>query len=186
MSRTTRGAKDPKGGRAASEHEAEPDLVAELLNDWSRERPDLDAGAMGIVGRVIRLGGELRSSASHALRPFDLHYTDFDVLATLRRSGHPYRLTPTELRRAVLLTSGAMTASLGRLERKGLLTRSDDPSDGRVRAVVLTEEGLQLVDQAVVARFEDAARAIEGLRASDRKTLERLLRDLSLMQGPTV
>ena len=145
------------------------DLLTDLVDDWRRERPELDASAMTIVGRILRLAAEFRDRATQALRPYDLHYTDFDVLATLRRRGDPFRLTPTELRQAVLLTSGAMTASLARLQEKGFLTRASDSSDGRVRAVVLTKAGRDLVDEAVTARFDAAEGSVGRLSGEDRK-----------------
>ena len=154
----------------------ETDLLDRLILDWQRERPDLDPSSMAVVGRLIRLGGLLRTSAGRALKPVDLHYTDLDVLATLRRSGEPYRLTPTQLSRSVLLTSGAMTASLNRLEKRGLIERAPDPSDGRVKAVVLSKPGRELIDRAIPLRFDEAKAAVQGLSAKEQKTLAKLLR----------
>ena len=156
------------------------DLLDQLTADWARERPDLDASAMAVVGRVIHLGALLRNSAHQALKGFDLHYTDLDVLATLRRRGKPYRLTPTELSRSVLLTSGAMTASLRRLEKQGFLERAADSSDRRVRAVILTRSGKTLIDKAIAVRFEEASQSVAGLTDDEISELGRLLRRLSL------
>ncbi len=160
---------------------ADQDLLDQLIADWKHERPDLDAAAMQIVGRTINLAGKLRSSANQALKPFELHYTDFDVLATLRRSGKPYRKTPTELSQLVLLTSGAMTAAIHRLEKRGLVSRAPDPSDGRAMAVVLTVEGVRLVDKAVASRFAEAETAVAALSPEDRARLAELLRTWTVL-----
>lgn len=156
------------------------DLVDQLLRDWSRERPDLDATAMAVVGRVLNLGQILETRANDALKAAGIGYTDLDVLATLRRSGAPYRLTPTVLRRSVLLTSGAMTACLNRLEAQGLLTRGPEAGDRRVLNAALTERGRALADQAIVRRFAEASEAVAGLTAAERDVLAGLLRKLSL------
>ncbi len=155
-----------------------PDVVDQLLDDWRRERPELDAAAMAVVGRILHLGRLLEAAANERLRGTGIHYTDLDVLATLRRSGRPYRLTPTELRKSVLLTSGAMTACLNRLERRGLVSRSASDGDRRSLAAALSARGLALVDKAIVARFEQATQAVATLGAGERTELARLLRKL--------
>lgn len=156
------------------------DLLDTIACDWLRERPDLDSSAMSIVGRVIHLASILKARANQALKGHNLHYTDLDVLATLRRSGTPYRLTPTELTRSVLLTSGAMTATLRRLEEKKFVSRALDKRDGRVRTVALTPAGIDLIDEAIAVRFAEATRSVQALSQRDRDELARLLRILSL------
>jgi DNA-binding MarR family transcriptional regulator len=151
------------------------DRVAHLLQDWRRERPDLDVAPMAIVGRILNLGWRLESRANRVLKPFRITYTDLDVLATLRRTGTPYCLTPTALCGAVLVTSGAMTACLDRLERAGFVERQPSAADRRSRAVALTPKGRRLVDEAIAARFSEAREAVSSLSASERKTLALLL-----------
>jgi DNA-binding MarR family transcriptional regulator len=155
------------------------DLVDQLIEDWSKERPDLDARPMACVGRILRLASALEARANAAIRSSGLCYTDFDVLATLRRSGPPFRLAPTTLRNAVLITSGAMTAALNRLEKAALIRRSQDAADGRVRWVTLTPRGRTLVDRAVELRFTEASEAVAGLTAQDRAALSALLKKLA-------
>lgn len=156
------------------------DVVDQLLRDWRRERPDLDASAMAVVGRVLHLGRLLEAGASECLREIELSYTELDVLATLRRSGAPYRLTPTLLRRSVLLTSGAMTACLNRLEARELIVRSHEDHDRRALAAALTPKGRKLIDRAIEARFAQAQQAIAGLSKNENAELARLLRKLRL------
>jgi len=152
------------------------DLIDRLIDEWKAERPELDASAMGVVGRIITLGNLLQKRAGEALKPFGMHYTDLDVLATLRRSGTPYCLTPTELLNSVLLTSGAMTTLLNRLEKAGHITREPDPDDGRVKAVKLTKEGIELIDRAIEVRFAEARSTLAGLNSTEISELTHLLR----------
>jgi DNA-binding MarR family transcriptional regulator len=158
--------------------QAAPDLIDRLVTDWKRERPDLDASAMSVVGRILHLGRLLEDAASEGLRGTGINYTDLDVLATLRRSGAPYRLTPTALRKSVLLTSGAMTACLNRLERAGLISRNAVDEDRRSLAAALTAKGLKLTDKAIASRFEQARQVVEVLSAGERAELAGLLRKL--------
>ena len=168
---------------SGSEDEGEAgagDVVDQLLRDWRRERPDLDASAMAVVGRILHLAGRLEARAEEVLKPTGLSYTDLDVLATLRRSGPPCRLKPTLLRRSVLLTSGAMTACLDRLEARGLLTRERDPDDRRALTAMLTDRGRELVDAAIGVRFAEAAGAVTSLNGQERDHLAALLRKMTL------
>ena len=157
---------------------AHGDRIDRLLAEWESERPELDAGAMAVVGRLLSIGRQLEARANAVLRPFDLHYTDLDVLATLRRGGKPYRRTPTELRDSVLITSGAMTACLDRLERNRLIVRVADPHDRRSKAAELTGDGRKLIDKAIAVRFDEAREALSGLSDSERSRLAALLRKL--------
>jgi DNA-binding MarR family transcriptional regulator len=157
---------------------ADADRIDNLLAEWQAERPELDASAMAVVGRLLRIGRQLEARANAALGPLGLHYTDLDVLATLRRGGRPYRRTPTELRNSVLITSGAMTACLDRLENNGLIARVADPLDRRSSAAELTTEGRKRIDKAIAVRFGEAAQALSGLSDSERSRLAALLKKL--------
>jgi len=157
------------------------DLIDNLVAGWSRQRPDLDATAMQVVGRIMRLGAQFESSANLALKEFGLNYTDLDVLATLCRSGQPYQLTPTQLRETVVITSGAMTACLDRLQNKGLLERHPNPDDRRGLSIVLTQEGFELINRAIKVRFENAADCIAVLSDEQQDNLAQLLKTLSLV-----
>lgn len=154
------------------------DMIDELLRQWQQERPDLDASAMAVVGRILRLGKRLEQRANAALRPFGLNYSDLDVLATLRRAGRPYSLKPSQLQRSVLITSGAMTACLNRLEAASLLVREVDMEDRRVLGARLTLAGLRLVDRAMPVRFAEAQAAVGGLTRAEGRQLAGMLRKL--------
>lgn len=156
----------------------QPSLVDSLVADWRREGLGLAPEAMLVVGRIIRLGRFYQDQVTALLRPYDLSYSDFDVLATLRRSGHPFELTPTELQRSVLLTSGAMTACLRRLEDAQLITRRRSADDGRRSAAKLTRRGQSLVERLIHKRFDLARAELRDLSAKQVATLVALLRML--------
>jgi len=157
----------------------EKDLIDILTNEWKNERPEIDTSAMQVVGRILNLGKILEKRASKALEIYGIHYTDFDVLATIRRSGKPYELTPSILMESVLITSGAMTALLNRLSKLDLIYRAPDPKDGRIKLVGLTKKGAALIDKASITRFEEATDALSIFSETEKKELENYLRKLT-------
>jgi DNA-binding MarR family transcriptional regulator len=162
----------------------EKDGLDRILEQWAEERPDLDASPMGVFGRLSRAEKLLERSLSGTFRRFGLVRGEFDVLGTLRRSGDPYSLTPTELYRSTMLSSGAMTNRLDRLEERGLVRRSPDPGDRRGVLITLTEEGLGLIEEAVGAHVEGEEELLGALSGEDREQLACLLRKLlSSMEG---
>lgn len=158
------------------------DIIDELRAEWSEQRPELDTEAMGVVLRIQALAKILGDQAAERLSEYSLHWWQYDVLSALRRQGRPYRLMATELAEAGRLTSGAMTNRIDRLESEGLVRRLHDPQDRRRVLVELTASGRKLVERAMVARFEAAARALSGLSRQQRRQLSNLLRDVLLAQ----
>ncbi len=154
------------------------DLIDRLRADWQRERPELDTDAMDVVGRLLLAGEALRKSVGEVLADFGLGYTDLDVLASLRRTGHPYTLRPADLLDVVLIKSGSLTACLDRLEKMNAIERVDTPGDRRSRSVQLTEKGRALVDRAIEARFQEATDSTSRLNKKEKSQLEALLRKL--------
>jgi len=159
------------------------DEVDRILRQLDDERPDLDSSSLAVLSRITRLSKQAAARLKEALAPFGLEPWSFDVLATLRRRGEPYTMSPTELRRAAILTSGAMTNRIDRLEERGLVRRVADPNDRRGVQVHLTRAGLVLVDEAVVARLRCADAFASRLSAEQRDQLAHLLRIL-LVTGP--
>ncbi|MFC0849979.1 MULTISPECIES: MarR family winged helix-turn-helix transcriptional regulator [Streptomyces] len=154
------------------------DHVDLLLAQWGERRPDLDVSPMAVIGRLKRLSrlieAELRRTfAEHGLDP-----ASFDVLATLRRSAPPHLLTPAELMRSAMVTSGAVSQRLDRLEARGLVTRSPSPTDGRVVEVALTAEGRALVDRALPDHLATEERLLAALGTDRRDALADTLREL--------
>lgn len=156
------------------------DHVDSILAQWKRERPDLDASPMGILGRITRLESYAGRRIADELARFDLARGEFDVLATLRRSGAPHRLHPKALSERLMLSSAAMTNRLDQLEKRGLIRRTDDPDDRRALLIELTAEGKKLVDAAVAAHVANEERILAVLTKKERKELAELLRKLLL------
>ncbi|MPY62617.1 MarR family winged helix-turn-helix transcriptional regulator [Streptomyces spongiae] len=159
------------------------DPVDAIIEQWAQVRPDLDTTAMEVFGRVYRLSRTLGDRMDKAYARFGISRGEFDVLATLRRSDAPYTLSPRQLSATLMLTTGGMTGRLDKLERAGLLRRSPDPHDRRGLQVTLTEEGLRLVDQAVMAGLEVQTEALSHLNEEQAGQLAGLLRRLVLETG---
>jgi DNA-binding MarR family transcriptional regulator len=155
-----------------------PDAIDRIADQWARERPELDVSPIDVIGRISRLSRLLEKSIEETFASFGLGRGGFDVLAALRRAGEPYRLSPTELYNSLLISSGAMTNRIDRLEEIGLVERTPDPDDRRGVSVGLTPEGKKLIDLAVEQHYANERRLLSGLSADERKTLSQLLRKL--------
>lgn len=152
------------------------DTIDKLQKDWSEQRPDLDPEPMGVVLRIQALAKILGEQTSVRLQEYNLQWWQYDVLSTLRRQGEPFTLPATALAESAMLTSGAMTNRIDRLEEQDLVRRTKDPEDGRKVLVKLTDKGLKLIEGATEARFETAMDALESLSARQRVSLANLLR----------
>jgi DNA-binding MarR family transcriptional regulator len=158
--------------------EQRKDAVDAIIDQWAAVRPDLDTAAMEVFGRISRLARTMGDRMEKAYARFGISRGEFDVLATLRRSGEPYTLSPRQLSATLMLTTGGMTGRLDKLERAGLLRRSPDPHDRRGLQVTLTEEGLSMVDRAVGAGLALQTEALSTLDAEQAGQLADLLREL--------
>ena len=154
------------------------DSVDAILRQWQKERPDLDVSPMGIIGRMGRLFKHLDRALQETFSGFDLNGGEFDVLATLRRSGQPYQLSPTELFNTMMVSSGTMTHRVDRLERAELVQRIPDPSDRRGTLIQLTNKGFQVIEKAVEAHVGNLHRLLASLDEEDRRVLAQLLHKL--------
>jgi len=163
---------------------AERDGVDLILEQWRRERPDLDASAIGVIGRVSRLARELEQRLEPVYREHGLEAGWYDVLAALRRAGAPYRLRPTEFASALMLTSSGTTKRLDRLEQAGLIMRGRDPEDRRGTLITLTAAGRRLLDTAIEAHLENERRLLSALTDAEQRGLADLLRKLQLGLPP--
>lgn len=149
-----------------------------ILRQWATQRPDLDVSPMAVIGRLKRVSllvdGELRRTfATH-----DLDRSSFDVIATLRRSPEPHSLTPAELMESAMVTSGAITQRLDRLEKRGLVVRRPSEVDGRSVRVTLTEAGRQLVDETLPDHLATEGRLLAALSPAERTALADTLRKM--------
>jgi DNA-binding MarR family transcriptional regulator len=153
------------------------DHVDRILAQWRAERPDLDVAPMGVIGRLKRLHDRLSSGLDRVFSAHGLNAASFDVLATLRRSGEPYALSPSELIAWTMVTSGTMTNRLDRLETAGLVERRANPKDGRGSLVALTDRGFNLIDQVVSEHVANQHALVHGLDAASMEQLDDLLKD---------
>jgi DNA-binding MarR family transcriptional regulator len=154
------------------------DLVDRILEQWRRERPDLDTSPMSVIARISRLSRILERRIALVLAEHGLNESQFGVLAALRRAGPPYCLSPTALYGSLLISSGAMTNRLDRLTVAGLVRRIPDPNDRRSTLVQLTPKGLRVIEEAVAAHTENEQQLLGPLRASERRALAEHLRTL--------
>lgn len=152
-----------------------PDHVARIQQEWARERPDVDVRPQGVIGRLHRVGMHLTDSIVQVYARHGLGEGEFDVLATLRRAGHPYERVPGELASHTMVTTGAITKRVDRLERQGLVARRVGDHDSRSRVVALTDAGLKLIDEAFAEHMTNERRLLEGLTDSETAQLEELL-----------
>ena len=155
----------------------ESDGVDRIVEQWARERPDLDTTAMAVFGRIYRLARVSGDEVEKVYARYGIGRPEFDVLATLRRSGPPYRLSPGALAGSMMLSSGGTTARLDRLERAGLVERSPSPSDRRSVLVRLTDAGREIVDGAVAAGLAEQRRLLAHLPSERVRELAELLRE---------
>ncbi len=151
------------------------DHVARVVRQWKSEYPVVDASPMYVLARMMRLNMQINKKLSANFAKFGLATGDFDVLATLRRSGEPYALRPTELTKSSMLTSGTMTSRLDKLEKLGFVRRNPDPEDRRALMIHLTDNGRSLVEDAAAAHFEMEAEMLKALDPADRQALEEIL-----------
>lgn len=160
----------------ADEKPVEADHVDRLRSQWARELPDLDTEPMGVLGRASRLTNLHRISMETTFGNFGLDRGEFDVIATLRRSGPPYRLTPTQIYTSLMISSGGLTHRLDRLEKAGLVRREKSQQDGRSMLVALTDAGIARVEEAFRAHVTQGAAFLAALDATERRQLADLLR----------
>lgn len=154
------------------------DKIDAIVAQWQRERPDIETDAMAAIGRIQRAAAELRPRLDRTHGRFGLTGESFDVLASLRRSGAPYELTPTQLYTQLMLSSGAVTNRIDRLEADGFVERRPDPDDRRGVRVRLTSRGKQLIDRAVGEHVTNETQLLAALNDKERAQLSTLLRKL--------
>jgi DNA-binding MarR family transcriptional regulator len=151
------------------------DSIATLLDEWRRERPDVDCSPFGVFGRIWRLSANLSAASAKWLAPLGLNFESFSVIVTLRRSGPPFQLNPTALYRESLISSGAITNRIDRVEALGLVKRLPDPNDRRGTIVRLTRKGRVLADRAIALHFDHLAKCLSDLAPGERAELAALL-----------
>ncbi|RIJ60573.1 MarR family winged helix-turn-helix transcriptional regulator [Clavibacter phaseoli] len=151
------------------------DHVDRILEQWRTERPDLDPSPMAVLGRLSRAAAAIASELESTFAEHRIDASTFDVLATLRRQGAPYRLSPASLAQESMITTSAVAQRLNRLEALGLVTRLPRPEDGRGKLVELTPAGRELVDRVLPDHLATEEAVLDPLDAAERRTLAELL-----------
>ena len=154
---------------------SEPDFVGHVLEQWRAERPDLDVSPVGVIARLHRLAARLTEELVAEYAEHGLGEGEFDVLATLRRAGAPYELTPGALAASTMVSSGAITKRVDRLAGAGLGPKRVGATDGRSRVVALPAEGVELIDRLIGDHTANEHRLLAGLTELDRTRLASLL-----------
>ncbi|TDE44785.1 MarR family transcriptional regulator [Nonomuraea mesophila] len=161
------------------------DHVDQVVRQWRAERPDIDPSSMGVIGRISRAAQTLSKRHRAVFARHDLQPWEFDILATLRRSGPPYRMTAGALGGASMVTSGAITNRIDHLVSRGLVTRETDPDNRRSVLITLTDAGLDVIDRAVTDHVSGQAESLAALSPGEQDQLAALLRKLLLSHGDT-
>lgn len=156
----------------------QPDRIQMLVAQWRQERPDLDVEAMTLVARILTVAALVSQRVESLAKDHEMTSAEGDVLFTLRRAGAPYTLSPTTLAKSLLVSSGTMTNRLDRLERRGLIERKANSGDRRAVDILLTREGLDLVDEAITEHVARETEMLSGLTSTERTRLDAILRKL--------
>ncbi len=174
--RTPRQDADP--GQLAHRPGEISDSVDAILQAWAAQRPDLDFSPVGVVTRLERVRAYLESGLAEVFADWGLSAADFQMIVALRRDGHPFLMPQARLMTTLALTSGTVSVRVDRLVKAGIVSRDQDPADGRGSLVTLTAKGLDLFDQVAPVHLANEDRLLSALDEEDRRTLASLLRRL--------
>ncbi|MDN3696040.1 MarR family transcriptional regulator [Vibrio cortegadensis] len=154
------------------------DAIDRVVAQWVKEKPELNTDPMALMGRLMRVTKHMEAEVATLHKQYDLKMGEFDVLATLRRAGQPYKLTPSELIESMMLTSGAMTNRLDKLEGKGLIEREHSKKDRRSVTVILTTTGLNLIEEMIEQHVDIQTRLVTALTPDQIQQANGLLKNL--------
>ena len=154
----------------------EQDAVDAIAAQWHKELPALAAENMILIGRLKRCAAQIERELERVFAAHGLGGGLFDVLATLRRSGAPYTLTPTELYSSLMVSSGTISTRLKKLEAEGWIERLPNPEDARSLLVRLSASGKERIEQAVFPHVANEQRLLDKLDPATRQRLEQDLK----------
>lgn len=154
------------------------------MQAWRQRDPQLDSSSLEVTGRLVLLAGYYERLVGTVLQPFGLSIADFDVVNTLRRVGAQRGSNPSDLARSALITTGAMTSRLDRLERAGLIRRTPDPDDRRGVLVQLTPQGSKIACQALQELIATNESFLEPLSGQQRDAIASTLKQLLIQFEP--
>ncbi len=154
------------------------DHVDHVLEQWKKEKPEIDPSSMAVVGRLLRVKNFLSLNLQTAYKEYSLNIGEFDLLATILRSGKPYALTPNQLLSSLMLSSGAMTNRIDKLESRKLVHRRSNPLDRRGTLVQLTPKGRKLISEVINTHIESCDKFLQGINKSEQEVLATLLKKI--------
>ncbi|WP_232818299.1 MarR family winged helix-turn-helix transcriptional regulator [Zobellella maritima] len=157
------------------------DQIDRIVTLWKRARPDLDFKSTEVIGRLVRMEYFITRRVLLDLARYDLNVGEFDVLAALRRHPPYFQLSPNQLQAMVLISSGALTNRINRLESRGLVTRAQADHDRRGVIVTLTEDGFKVVEEAVRFHLAAEAELAGALSGEEQEQLSALLKKMLLL-----
>ena len=154
------------------------DHVDKIIESWHRERPDLSVESMEVIGRIKQVSQYFMREMEKTFSIHNLNGASFDVLATLRRTGEPYGLSPSDLMASTMVTSGTMTNRIDQLVKTGLVERTPNPADARGFIVTLTTEGFILIDHVLNDHVKTQNELTALLTKAEKKSLNTILRKI--------
>ena len=160
------------------------DDVDDILQEWRAVRPDLDFAPLAVFSRLARIAKHLNRARARAFEHAELESWEFDVLAVLRRSGAPFRVSTKVLVQSTMVSSGTMTNRIDRLVARGFVDRMTDPNDGRGVLVAMTPTGRARVDSAITHLVRDERELLREMSEQDQAELAELLRSLAISIDP--
>ncbi|MEH6378536.1 MarR family transcriptional regulator [Streptomyces sp. KLMMK] len=163
------------------------DAVDLVIEQWRKERPELadSLRSVEVLGRMHRMQRVYDQHFKRLSDEFGVNVGEFDVLSTLRRAGAPYTLTAGAFAKAAMVSPGAITNRLDRLEDKGLVERIRDRADRRSVRIRLTERGKALIDEAMIAHLRDYDEILSVLTPEECEQIASGLRKIFEAQGDT-
>lgn len=150
------------------------DHIDKILKQWQLQKPELDCSAIAIIGRIERANQLIEKSITPTFQKYELSNIEFDILATMRRNPTP--LTPTELYRSLMLSSGAVSTRIEKLVKRKLIKRQYNEEDRRSCNVILTDAGIKLIDLAFSEHINNEKRLLTPLTEVEQIQLATLLK----------
>lgn len=175
----------PRSGGLNEQPGQGEDALDRILQQWAEVRPELDVWSMAMMGRLFRATRLVEQGVVAYLAAEGMERWEFDVLATLRRSGPPYALSPKALAATMMIKPPALTHRVDRLVGRGLVDRELDATNRRRMVISLTREGFDLVDNAVEGHVLNGERLFSALDRAEQEQLSDLMRKLLLSLGDT-
>ncbi len=160
---------------ASKKKGADDSVVETILTQWKQQHPDLDFEPMALIAALTEAYHLTSMPIDQMMTKYGLTRGMFDVLATLRRAGRPYELTPKELSASLLLSGAGLTNRLDRLQSLDLISRLPDPTDRRSLRIALTKRGREFVDHILPELLEIQRMAFGSNRKAGRELTKLLI-----------